>query len=265
MANYVEGIFRVIGKKERVLEFVEKNCGDYERVYPEHAPKAGQKYIDHRPLDFNKAVPEERQRNNPMYRIYPDIEGPLAIEPIDERVDPDGRKSYFDWHKFRKENWGTKWNCEASEAEVKDLDNGDAEAVYRISVAWDFPTPWFKVLVTKWPDLKFKSFVTEEAHFFYAIATGENGNGEVEKLDYYKTFFRREAFEEGIKAAIKSVSLNPDEFDIGSIEPKGGQLSQWFYVRYNEDVECPSKTTITINIEDKPEFVKTLKESYKKC
>ena len=29
MANYVNGIFRVNGKKERVLEFVEKNCGDY--------------------------------------------------------------------------------------------------------------------------------------------------------------------------------------------------------------------------------------------
>ena len=263
MANYVDGIFRVIGKKERVLEFVEKNCGDYERVYPEHLPKAGQKYIDHRPLDFNKAVPE--QRNNPLYRIYPDIEGPLHIEPTDERVDPDGRKSYFDWHKFRKENWGTKWNCESSDAEVKDLDNGEAEAVYRISVAWDFPKPWFDKLVAKWPDLKFKSFVTEEAHYFYAVATGENGKGEVEKLDYYKTFYRREAFEEGIKAAIRSVKLNPDDFDIDSIEPKGCELSHYFYVHYNEDVECPSKTTITIDIEDLPEFVKTLKESYKKC
>ena len=263
MPNYVTILLKVSGKADRVQEFVNQHLTTREVEYPAHSPKAGQKYIETLNLDFNADVPEDRR--NLDYRIYPDATGWTGIQKEDERVDVNGRKHYFDWYKFHLEKWGTKWNAESKKAEIEDLGDGNAVATYDFDTASNYPEPWFLAVVAKWPDLKFQSWATEESHSFYAIATGENGNGEVQMLDYDENFLDREKFETVLKETMKGLGLDPDSYRIDEIDSYGSELGAYFYLNIQEDLENPSKSTYLIDMYDQEKFIEKLNESYKKC
>ena len=260
MPNYVQNLFKVSGPKAKVAEFVAANRTEHIHILPDWHKDAGKEEKYTQQLDFGVAVPPEL--DNPKYRVYPDAEGHLGVEKEDERTDAEGRKHYFNWYDFNIENWGTKWNagdCEAPEIE----DCGDtATAVYNFTTAWSFPDGWFMKVVEKWPELTFNHYATEEDHQFYIVASGENGIGQIQELDYDEYFLDRDKWNDGMKSVIEDLGLNPEEYDLDAIFD-GDLGCDYFYANIIEDIENPSNSDIEFDVYDE-EGLKEALANYKK-
>lgn len=107
-------------------------------------------------FSFAVLLPEER--DNPEYRIYPDDKGSIDITKVDERVDAEGRKHYFNWYKFNCDKWGTKWDAD-------NWTEGGVPNKIKVSfdTAWCEPDNWYAELCRAFPDVKISMEVDDIA------------------------------------------------------------------------------------------------------
>jgi hypothetical protein len=75
------------------------------------------------------------------------------------------------WYGWRLENWGTKWDVDASVIE-EDENHID----YRFDSAWSPPIEWLGEVSKQFPDLYFKLVYREDGCGFMGYIEVENGN-----------------------------------------------------------------------------------------
>ena len=88
----------------------------------------------------------------------------FVIEPQDVA---DGQG---DWHGWRCENWGTKWDVEASLEDWQD-DSLD----YQMDTAWSPPIAWLAKVAEQYPELEFMLKYEEVGMCFMGVAKAKDG------------------------------------------------------------------------------------------
>jgi hypothetical protein len=84
-----------------------------------------------------------------------------------------------DWYSWRIDNWGTKWDIEAS------LEQEDDELIeYQFDSAWSPPVPWMDVVSKKFPRLKFQMKYEEPGMCFMGNASAKDGVYNDDCIDY---------------------------------------------------------------------------------
>lgn len=145
MPNWTRNIINVYGKKEDVVNFVETHIKDH-------------------CFDFRTIIPEPtREECDPKY-IYSEEEIEHIIKQnqklrengFGDVFDLDDDSAWFNWYKWRIDNWGTKWNAKIPQFfdidALKNYDNDYVEILISFDTAWSEPTPIFAKLDEMYKD-----------------------------------------------------------------------------------------------------------------
>lgn len=125
------------------------------------------------PFDFDKIVPRDLQNKEYWTKVYKDSSGHLysadhvqvcdmvELAPADStETDERGGKfaGYaFNWYEWQNRFWGTKWNaCDIQMVEPTRNADGSWVVEYTFNTAWCCPSPVFKALCAKYPNLSFE-------------------------------------------------------------------------------------------------------------
>ena len=84
-----------------------------------------------------------------------------------------------DWYNWRINNWGTKWDVEAT---LEDADEDRLE--YYFSSAWSPPTLWLETVSSQYPALEFRLKYEEEGNGFLGVAKAKAGNLDDQSIEY---------------------------------------------------------------------------------
>lgn len=98
------------------------------------------------------------------------------LVPMPKELNPEIDSNYLenfekygagDWYEWRYKYWGVKWN--ANTQYCPDYDANNTEYSIDFDTPWCAPEAWFKVLIKKFPDVKFKLIYFEPGMFFAGI------------------------------------------------------------------------------------------------
>jgi hypothetical protein len=80
---------------------------------------------------------------------------PQSLSLADRQKQNVERHGHGDWHHWRVENWGTKWNASDSVIDDESEYQGDKEVMIRFDTAWSPPIPVIKIAAERFPTLRF--------------------------------------------------------------------------------------------------------------
>lgn len=140
MPNWCNNSLRVLGAKELVEDFYKTQFSIDEDTKEEV-------------LDFGKLIPE----------------------PTFNNADEQNQYDNGNWHTWRCNNWGVKWNANTNYIEKNIGTDEIGEMTIDFDTAWTTPTAWFEKLCEKYPTLDMELAYHECGMGFRGFMTNVNG------------------------------------------------------------------------------------------
>lgn len=122
-------------------------------------------------IDFNYIIPEPQTKEECPIEYQVDKEGRCLTDGSDASIQIFEDRPWFNWFKWRCDNWGTKWNG-------GDLvsDDSDSDDCIRFDTAWAPPMPLILEVSRKYPNDEIT--LTAAIEFDYKVCTWKFLNGE---------------------------------------------------------------------------------------
>lgn len=178
MPNHTETVIKIQGKLKDIITLLEKHTLMEEGWDSPH-------------LEFESIIPSPKTPEECPAEYL--LTSKKDAEAHNLAWDESQPRYWFNWYKWQRENWGTKWdcyNCSIPTIESltdEDISNQDLEVKADIEMvvhtAWTPAIPVYQKLQEMYPDLEIEVFYIDEGWFYAGFLDYDSEIYETDKLD----------------------------------------------------------------------------------
>jgi hypothetical protein len=131
----------------------------------------------------------------------------------------------FNWYRWQKDHWGTKWDVNPDEVSLdtnESFDGNDLEAVYEFATAWCAPTEFYEAITAMFPTLTFDAYGWEpgcSVWFQYFGSDGESMESNSETID------QMEKLEDAVKEKLSELGFSTADGDLKELSEN---ICDWY-------------------------------------